>query len=166
MRQITCTSVDWNTGCVPLCNHCLPCVCAQHAGGPQYPAAGWGASTSAMPADKDTSKPWVPPAGGVPPAVPPPPPGYPPQQAGYAPQQQAGFAPPPGQAGYGIPQPPPPPPGGPQRQGSVGSGMYIVNVDPDTATAMAFAQTAVRNGFVRKVRVCWQQEALFPCSCS
>eukprot|EP00775_Hariotina_reticulata_P004929 gene4929-5171_t len=31
------------------------------------------------------------------------------------------------------------------------SGSYVVNVDPDTATSMQFADKVVRNGFVRKV---------------
>lgn len=33
----------------------------------------------------------------------------------------------------------------------VGSGSYVVNIDPDLATASSFADTVVRNGFVRKV---------------
>eukprot|EP00878_Enallax_costatus_P020910 GHUV01022122.1.p1 GENE.GHUV01022122.1~~GHUV01022122.1.p1 ORF type:complete len:235 (+),score=45.96 GHUV01022122.1:139-843(+) len=71
---------------------------------------------------------------------------YPPQgPVGYPPQQQP--------ANYGYQQPPPAaggiqPPG--QGSASLG-GSYVVNVDPDTATSMQFAETAVRNGFVRKV---------------
>ncbi|KAF8062055.1 hypothetical protein HT031_004315 [Scenedesmus sp. PABB004] len=93
-------------------------------------------------------------------AQPPPPPGYgyaapggyPPQghpQGGYAAHPQGGFAAPPPPAAFGVAQ------GGmapPERQRSYGPGNGMqVNLDPDMTTAMAFAETAVRNGFVRKV---------------
>jgi hypothetical protein len=42
----------------------------------------------------------------------------------------------------------------PQRSNTIGAGSYVVNVDPDTAVAEQFANTVVRNGFVRKVRNC------------
>lgn len=43
----------------------------------------------------------------------------------------------------------------PQRNnsGTIGAGSYVVNVDPDMEVAQQFATTAVRNGFVRKVRM-------------
>ncbi|WIA38242.1 hypothetical protein OEZ86_001585 [Tetradesmus obliquus] len=76
--------------------------------------------------------------------------------AGY--QQPPQAAPYPPQGGYGYQQQAPPaaaamaPPGRTSSgNGANLGGSYVVNVDPDTATSMQFAEVAVRNGFVRKV---------------
>lgn len=83
--------------------------------------------------------------------------GYPPQQQqqqwgapyGQQQQQQQWGAP----VANGMPVPPP----GPPRANTIGSGSYTVNIDPDTEVAQKFAETVVRNGFVRKVGVLYIQ---------
>eukprot|EP00879_Flechtneria_rotunda_P022452 GHRR01023703.1.p1 GENE.GHRR01023703.1~~GHRR01023703.1.p1 ORF type:complete len:296 (+),score=47.40 GHRR01023703.1:71-889(+) len=69
---------------------------------------------------------------------------YPPQQYGaYSPQQPGAYQP--QQPAYSNYQPPP------AQPTSNNPTSFVVNVDPDTATSMQFADTVVRNGFVRKV---------------
>lgn len=104
--------------------------------------------------------------------------GYPPQQP-YPPQQASYGQPAYGQPAYGQPaygQPfaagqqwaaPAATNGGQQRpsnnsNNTIGSGSYVVNVDPDMAVAQQFATTQVRNGFVRKVSST-KQELLEAC---
>jgi len=84
---------------------------------------------------------------------------YPPQQApqpyppqpGYQQQQYGQQQWPQGGQQWGVPANGQPAAAGPATGGTIGSGSYVVNIDPDMAVAQQFATTAVRNGFVRKV---------------